>query len=269
MNVLSQSLKRLLTPLVRILLRHGMTFDEFTEVAKRTYVEVADQEFPIEGRKQTIARVAMLTGIQRKEVSRLKQLALESEINLDSTYNRGVRITSGWRRDSAFSIDGAARPLPLEGDNSFTTLVKKFSGDLPVRAVLDELVRTGVVEEQGGRIILVNDAGYVPGADEAEQLNILGMAASDLLDTLAYNLNPAHENKQLQLQVSYDNLPATAVQSFDAMVRKDGFALLKQFDEWLAIHDRDANPSVPEGDKHRAGVGIYFFHQPPNRKDPE
>ena len=265
MNILSQALKRLLTPLVRILLRHGMSFDEFVEVAKRTYVEVADREFTLEGRKQTIARVAMLTGIQRKEVSRLKQQIGEEAIDLDSAYNRGVRITSGWRRDPVFSAAGRPLPLSLEGEVSFSALVKRYSGDLPVRAVLDELRRTGVIERRQDQVVLVNDAGYVPSAAEEEQLNILGIAAADLLNTLAYNLQPGNENKQLQLQVSYDNLPLAAVNEFDAMARSEGFALLKQFDEWLATQDRDANPEVPDGDRHRAGVGIYFFHQSPDR----
>ena len=263
-TVIQSALRKLLSPLIRLLIRLGMSCDEFTEIARRSYVEVATRDFQLDGRKQTISRVSMLTGIQRKEVSRLQKLIDSGETSLDSAYNRGARITSGWRRDPEFSSRGRARSLPLDGENSFAELVRKYSGDLPYRAVLDELLRAGVVDKgRGNTIRLSNEAGYIPSASETDQLNILGNASADLLETMTHNIHPDTTEKRLQLTVDYDNLPLEAVEKFKVMAQRDGFALLKQFDEWLSARDRDTNLSViPVNDRHRAGVGIYFFQEP-------
>jgi hypothetical protein len=264
MNVVKSTLSRLLRPLVSLLLQKGMTFDEFSEVAKHVYIDVADQDFLIEGRKQTIARVAMLTGIQRKEVSRIQKLDDVEKNELDSAYNRGVRITSGWRRDKAFSNKSGPRALPLEGKASFAELVKKYSGDLPFKAVLDEFKRVGVVSiNQQDKVTLVNAAGYVPTSSEADQLNILGQSAADLLNTIAYNLT-AESDKRLQLTVAYNNLNVSSVKAFKEKSQQESVALLKEFDAWLSRHDRDITADeAPDGDERiRAGIGIYFFQEP-------
>jgi len=263
-SILQTALQRLLQPLIRLLLRQGMTYDEFAEVARRTYVDVAARDFQIEGRKQTIARVAMLTGIQRKEVSRLQKLSQEGNEALDSNYNRGARITSGWRRDSEFTSAGKPKSLTIDGEASFASLVKRYSGDLPYRAVLDELLRTGVVVmTEDDTVMLINEAGYIPSDSEAEQINILGQATADLLETITHNINPDSSETRLQLTVAYDNLSSEAVSQFKAIAQQDGFTLLKQFDTWLAEHDRDSNEGVEiDADRNRAGVGIYFFQEP-------
>ncbi len=265
MSIVQEALLRLLKPLVRILLRQNVTFDEFAEVAKRVYVDVANDEFTLEGRKQTIARVAMLTGIQRKEVSRLTKMTTEAEA-LTGAYNRGARVTSGWRRDPEFSNDaGEARSLPIEGPGSFAELVKRYSGDLPHRAVLDELQRVGVISVADEQVSLVNQAGYIPSASLDEQVHIVGQATADLLETLSYNTDPEHLDTHMQLTVSYDNLSTATVSEFKKLSQTDSFELLKQFDEWLSARDRDNNPDIAVVDDEpgiRAGIGIYFFQSP-------
>ena len=73
-NAISAAIKRLLYPLVRVLLRQGMPYGAFSDLAKRVYVDVAMQEFGIPGRKQSISRVSIMTGLTRKEVRRIQGL---------------------------------------------------------------------------------------------------------------------------------------------------------------------------------------------------
>lgn len=264
-RVLQNALFKLLRPLVRILLRQGMSFDEFAEVGKRVFVEVADREFTIEGRKQTISRISMLTGVQRKEVSRLRAQIADDNVELDSNYNRGVRIAGGWRRDPDFLDEaGNPAPLPLEGKGSFAELVRRYSGDLPYRAVLDEYRRVGVVRLNAhDQVELANIAGYVPSDSQQAQLNIMGQAGADLLRTLDYNLQDENQQKQLQLSVAYNNVSRENVRAFDVLARREGLKLLKEFDQWLSERDRDANPQLESDDEDRCrvGVGIYFFEE--------
>lgn len=268
-KILQDSIAKVLRPLVRILIRHGVSHGDFNEVAKRIFVEIAEKDFRLEGRKQTNARIAMLTGVQRKEVSRLLALPPIELDELDVQYNRGVRVTGGWRRDPDF-LDDAGQPgaLPFDGENGFTELVRRYSGDLPARAVLDELVRVGNVRQDGkGMISLLSDAMHVPLEDKESQFNIMGNAGSDLFSTIDYNFECAPDDTRLQLTVAYDNLPANAVRRFQHISHEDCLQLLKKFDVWLAEHDRDTNAEPAEtddsiaDDRFRAGIGIYYFEE--------
>ena len=71
---------------------------------------------------------------------------------------------------------------------SFSALVKRYSGDIPVRAMLDELVRVGAVKRlRDGRIGLVT-RGYIPQKGMDQRLAILGQDTADLIATIDHNL---------------------------------------------------------------------------------
>ncbi|MDK1024168.1 MAG: DUF6502 family protein [Gammaproteobacteria bacterium] len=261
------SITKLLRPLVRMLIRTGIPHGEFAEIAKRVYVEIASDDFQIRGRKQTSARISMLTGIQRKEVSRLQKLPVTEPGQLDLEYNRAVRVTGGWRKDRLFLDEsGIPRHLPFEGDAGFTGLVRRYSGDLPARAVLDELLRVGTVElDASGLIHLTTPTAHVPHHDQESQYNIMGNTVKDLLSTIDHNFESSSRETRLQLTVAYDNLPEHAVKRFQHISHEDSVALLNKFDKWLSEQDRDANPEVDQNLKDgrfRAGIGIYYFAEP-------
>ena len=60
-------------PIIGILLRNGVTHKDLALICKQLYVQVATDEFGIRGRDTNLSRVAMLTGIDRKEVARIKE----------------------------------------------------------------------------------------------------------------------------------------------------------------------------------------------------
>ena len=98
---------RLLRPLIRILLRNGVSFGTFSDFAKWVYVDVASEEFGIRGRKQSVSRVSVITGLSRKEVTRVRQLPRPDDRTSSERYNRAARVIAAWRRDSNFQdVDG-------------------------------------------------------------------------------------------------------------------------------------------------------------------
>lgn len=267
MNITDQqsaltALTTLLRPLVRILIRLNIPFGSFAEAARQVFVQVADEEFALAGRKQSNSRVAVLTGLSRKEVLRIKRLPEQDQSALDERFSRCARVISGWRRDPDFSQQGQPLPLNIGGaEPSFRTLVSRYSGDMPVRAVIDELQRVGALgEDDEGRLSLYK-AAYVPSANLAEQLAVLGNDVRDLVSTIDHNLQSTAVDSRFQLKVAYDNLPAAAVRAFRQLSDRNSLKLLKQYDEWLAQHDRDEH-SVPAAEgRYRAGVGIFFFEE--------
>ena len=109
-KAMSLAVSKVLRPLIRILLRNGVAFGVFAELAKWIYVDVAMQEHPIEGRKQSTSRVSILTGLSRKEVKRLKEIVRPENTENDNKYNRAARIQrhrpgcSADPRDSAVCV---------------------------------------------------------------------------------------------------------------------------------------------------------------------
>ncbi len=256
------ALTTLLRPLVRIMIRLNIPFGSFAEVARQVFVQVAAEEFTLDGRKQTNSRIAVLTGLTRKEVLRIQRLPEQDEGALDVRFSRCARVISGWRRDADFSRDGAPLPLSIEdSEPSFRTLVGRYSGDMPVRAVIDELQRVGALETLDNGQVSLLKAAYIPSSDKAEQLAVLGNDIRDLAETVDHNLDAKPELSRFQLKVEYDNLSREAVQLFRELSDRDSLALLKKYDEWLAKHDRDEHPDLPGEGRYRAGVGIFFFEE--------
>ncbi len=262
-QALAAAVIKLFRPLVRVLMRNGMSYGAFADLAKRVYVDVAMQEFDVPGRKQTVSRASIITGLSRKEVSRVMNLNVPDDAGAGERYNRAARVISAWVREARFqNAKGRPAVLPVEGASpSFSELVKEFSGDVPTRAILDELVRVGAVEHlEEGRIRLCARS-YIPSSGEIEKLGILGTDVAGLIATIDHNLDGKTTQPMFQRKVFYDNLPDEAIEELRAMTEEHGQALIETLDRWMAQHDRDTNPKVSGTGRKPVGIGVYYFEE--------
>lgn len=260
---LQAAVVRLLKPLIRILLRNGIPFGVFEELARWTYVDVAFQESSLPGRKLTDSRVSIVTGLSRKEVSRLKQIEAPEDKEAATRFNRAARVISGWTRDPRF-LDMNGQPAELsmqEEEYSFSELVHSYGGDVPTRAVFDELLRVGAIAAtNNGRVKLVQRA-YVPDTGLTEKVEILGTDVGDLINTIDHNIEASTGPKWFQRKVAYDNIPEEAAATFQVESAEQAQKLLEEFDRFLAAQDRDLNPNKGGTGRKRVGVGIYYFEE--------
>lgn len=259
---LAEAAQAMLRPLVRILLRNGVPYGAFAEMARRVYAEVAEREFALPGKKQTVSRISTLTGLTRKEVTRIQ--SEERPRHADSErYNRPARVIGGWVREKRYH-DRRGRPaeLPMEGDTrSFSALVREFSGDIPPRAIADELVRVGAIETlPEGRVRLLTRA-YIPRGDQIEKLGILGADVADLIRTIDHNLTCPPGEAYFQRRVSYDNVPREMLPVLTKQLSRKAQSCLESMDRVLAAADRDRSPAVKGTGRMRTGVGIYYFEE--------
>lgn len=261
-TAVSSALRTLLRPLVRILLRNGVAFRTFQEHAKKVYVDVALAEMALKDRKPSHSRASVVTGLTRKEVARLAAADPGIDEGLTQGYNRAARVLTGWLRDRRFHDQrGKPASLPVSGPGqSFAELVRKHSGDMPARAVLDELLRVGAVRQlKNGRIRLAARA-YVPRTGEREKLGILGTDVAALISTIDHNLQHP-DDTFFQLKVAYDNLPAEATPGLRTSSARKAQALLEELDRQWSRYDRDANPKVEGTGRRSAMLGIYYFEE--------
>jgi len=259
-QALTRALLTLLKPLVRILLRNGIAYGSFAELAKKTYVDVAFEAFAPPGKKQTVSRASAVTGLTRKETKRLHELDRPDPGSSEQRYNRAVRVISGWLNDARFQ-DESGQPvvLPVDGgDVSFAALVKKYSGDITTQAMLAVLLAASSVEKTDSGVKLVQHA-YLPGGDPSDKLTILGTDTGELIATIDHNLVAAATERRFQRKVSNHRTRADALPAFRALSAEKSQALLEELDAWLAAHEIDASEDDSAG--HYVSLGIYFFER--------
>jgi len=252
---------RILKPLIRILLRNGVSYGTFADIAKSQFVEVARKEFGIEGRKQSISRVAVITGLTRKEVQRHVRVRQPNDAESADRYNRAARVIGGWRRDEQF-LDhrGSLRFWRLPETETPFRAGAALQRRCPPSGRLDELVAEGGAERLDGDRVKLIDRAYLPRADESMKLHILGADTAFLIDTIDHNLKREQQAPRFQRKVLYDNLPDEALSEFQRLSSEQPRTCWRAR-RWLSDHDRDTQPTSREG-AQPGRRGIYYFEKP-------
>lgn len=272
-NKLNDVTVMILRPLVRILLAQGMTYGEFSNTARRVFVSVAEKNFLIPGKKQSDSRISVITGINRKDVHRCRAITEEAEEPLQNNFNRVERVIHGWLKDADY-IDEKGKPRILSHAkelDEFAALIKRYSGDMPARAMLDEMVRIAAVEKLVDQQVRLCVSAYVPQHSIEEKLPLLARSTSDLLNTIGHNLEHQGKESKLQLNVEYHRLYPELAKEFKQFSEKKSFELLQELNQWLAVQSKAEEQENSSNITVRAGLGIYFFDeiQQQNFKDDE
>lgn len=255
--------RKIMGPLVRILLKNGVSYGEFAEVLKNVFVEVAERDLSMPGRRPSQARVAIITGLTRKEVAKQKATIERGDLAETSNLNRVTRVLEAWHTDPEFT---GAYGLPIElnfdgpsGKPSFTSLVKKHSGDMAPRAMLDELLRISATEVLASGQIRVLMRAYIPQSLHPDALERLGSVVKNFVTTYEFNMEHNAEGTARFERVVYaDNgLSADLMAAFDKLIKVKGYQLLVELDNWLSAQE-PTSENVPT-ERVNTGVGIYHF----------
>ena len=256
--------RQLMTPLVRILIRNGVSYGEFAEVLKNIFVEIAERDFGIPGRKPSRSRVAILTGLTRKEVSKQKAILEGGTLVESSNLNRVTRVLEGWHTDPDYT-GPYGLPVELEFErgegNSFVALVRKYSGDMAPRAMLDELLRVRAVEQLASGYFRVLMRSYIPESLHPDALERLGTVVNNFVTTYEFNMEHQGQGDTRFERVVYadEGLRADLMPAFDKLIRTKGLNLLIELDNWLSAQ-QDTKTSTSRGSrKVKTGLGIYHF----------
>jgi hypothetical protein len=258
-TIINQSAMKILRPLIRVLLRNGVSCGSFEELARKAYVDEAFAIGKKNQQKTTVSSVSAQTGLSRKEVKRLNELEQTQRVDVEQKYNRAVRVISGWVNEDRFTdAQGKTKALPLgDEDDSFAALVKQYSGDITPKAMLDLLLNAECIKVEDNMAHLIKQA-YVPGKDSEEIIRILGTDTSELLNTIDHNLTgDDSNNKRYQRKVSSALLNKDAVDKFKRLSNKQSQALLEQLDAWITEHEVEAD----DENASYVSLGIYYYEQ--------
>ena len=267
-STLLAAFKPLMRPLVRILVRNGVSYGEFAELLKSIFVESAQDVLQLADSRQSIARLAITTGLTRPEVARLlEQTEAEAEA-LYGRLSRVGRLLTGWHLDSDFTGPyGIPYEVAFEappGRRSFCELVRRYTGDVPAEDMLDELVRIGVVLDLGNGYYRVLSRSYIPSAADPAKFHVMSVAFTDLAKTLDQNLRPDEDHKLFERRVwAPSGVSPSDAMEFDGIVKDRGQQFLESLDDWLTDRETKANKSGQQA-RVRLGVAMYMFVRPPD-----
>lgn len=258
-----RSCRYLLRPVVRFLLRHGVTLHEFVDLSKEAYVAVARADYGIQGRPTNNARVAMLTGLSRREVAKVRDRLLDNaNVDRDSQGNRISQILTAWHVDEEF-CDAQGRPKVLPGSGpseSLSSLLKRYAGDLPHGAIRKEMQQRQLIEEVNDGNYRVLKRDYVYTEIDPEIVGRMGVALHDHAATLEHNLNEQRRSAP-RFEAIADNsrVRPASYQAFQKLVAEQGLSFLEAMDDWLSENEVDSS-SDTDANTVRLGVGVYLIY---------
>jgi hypothetical protein len=253
-----------LRPIAKILLRFGIGFREFSEISKTAFVDVASRDYGLRGRPTNISRVAVMTGLTRKEVRRIREKIDCGNQSVVVKATPLSEILHRWHAESDF-LDETGRPavLPFVGDSrSFSDLVRRFGGDIPPGAMRTELKRVGAIEEtKDGGLRVVKRTVHPKGAHE-KLITALIHALYPLASTISHNVDPDRNGE-----------PWTQIDTFSQSIRKSDLIRLRRisfdrlsevaesmddlFMAYEALHDSDESSEETD----TVAVGVFYFEE--------
>lgn len=265
-TALLPGLAHLLRPLVRLLIRRGVTLPTFVDVLRDVYVDVARHDILTDRRAQTDSRISLLTGVHRKELRR-QRLAAAAPAEEPPTLSRSSRAIARWLAVPPWcGPDGTPLPLPrtaAEGEASFDGLITSVTRDVRPRAVLDEWLSQGIVKLDSAERVVLSATAYVPQPGSAAQLHYFARNLHDHLAAATANVAAEAAAPYLERSVHYDELPPVLADRLASLARERAAQLLVEVNraaiamldeaEATGLHTPAAGPT------RRVNLGVYLY----------
>ncbi|ALO46087.1 DUF6502 family protein [Pseudohongiella spirulinae] len=251
---------KVLRPLVRLMLSFQITYPMLINVLKRLYVEVAEQEFSVHGKRQSDSRITMLTGVHRKDVKRLRE-EKQPLTSVPANISVGAQLIAIWTGSDRY-CDAGGHPVALpmtSGDNtpSFEELVERVCRkDIRPRVILDEWLRLGVAQVNTDDRISLNTGAFTPEKGFDEKAFFFGKSLHDHISAGTHNLL-GKQPPFFDRTVYYDQLSAESVEEISDLARQLGMeALLKVNHRALTLQQRDQGDNA----NYRMNFGIFHYN---------
>lgn len=255
------ALARLLRPLVRLLLSYQITYPQLTALLKSIYVDVAEQEFKVAGKRQSDSRINLLTGIHRKDVKRLRAEP-KDVATIPNAVSIGAQLIAHWLGEADYR-DEQGRPRALsikaepgsasEFDQLVTRIVKQ---DIRPRVILDEWLRLGVAHLEADKVFL-NTGAFTPEKGFDEKVFFFGKNLQDHIAAGTHNIlggKPSYFDRS----VYYDCLSEASVNELSRLANELGMKALTDMNK--AALELQQQDQLHQNANYRINFGIFNYH---------
>jgi hypothetical protein len=260
-NLVLAATRQWLKPAIHVLLRCGITFREFSELAKAAYVEVATERFGKRGRPTNVSRTAMMTGLARRDVRAQRLKAAIETPALTGYVSKASLVLSAWHLDPDFTNKtGKPALLRVEGaGKTFAGLLRRCGAtDVRLSTVLKELMTAGAVRQRADGRLEALQRNYIPQVLDERLIRLWGTVLADVATTYVHNLTRNEKTPpRFERTAVNERIPVTALPEFRNFLETEGQAFLERADEWLTAHQRAEGLDEPSVNTLRLGVGVY------------
>ena len=267
-QALADALRALLQPLASLSVARGLPYAAVDELLKLAFVDAASAAHPGLLPHRRVSRISTVTGINRREVTRLTQAAAPVRPRGRSLVSE---LFAHWLTDPRYlDAERAPRPLPRQGPApSFETLAQEITRDVHPRSLLDELLRLqlATLDEQRDEVHASRHA--VPHGDLERLLGFLGDNVGDHLRAAVDNvLSGTTHGRHFEQAVFADGLSDETMEWFRHRVRELWDATLAGLVPELERRIEADAGRVPTP-RRRLRMGSYTFDESVEPKEPE
>ena len=234
----------LFAPIARLLVARGIPFPDLVERMKAHYVQAALAQA---GDRTTDSRVSVVTGLQRRDVARLRGADVK-----DRRPNHLSRLVSLWQTAAAWSDASQPRTLTRA---EFDALAQSVRRDVHPRTMLDTLVSAGTVTlSPDGQMVTLAQASYQPLAGSDDQLAYLARNLGDHAQAAFENVQ-GRDPPHFERAAHFTGLTEAQVAALAARFAAAEMALLRDIGQTAArMKQENARPGPM-----RFRAGGYFF----------
>jgi hypothetical protein len=258
-----QAVARVLQPIARLMIDHGIQLPSMIEILKNALVLEAAATYSLLDKGSSDTRIALLTGVHRKDVKRLREAPITPS-TATPMVSVAASVVARWISEPRFlNADQSARPLArtpgrsLPGEPDFTALVAEVSRDVGARAVLDELERLGVVELRDDGYVALKTMAYVPQDGLSESFHFLASNVSDHLSTAVHNLAPNRTKPRMLEQSAFSkDLSDAQAEQLQQVARRLWASALQQFLQLATVAEQRSEGT--DGPRRTVRFGVYF-----------
>lgn len=260
-TVLVKALDTLLRPLVKLLLSFQITYPQLLNILKGIYVDVAESDFKVNGKRQSDSRITLLTGVHRKDVKRLRDETADTEIK-PAAASLGAQLIGQWLgTDTYLDEDGNPKQLPLrkqtDGSPSFESLVQQVcKQDIRPRVILDEWLHLGVASIAQDKVCL-NTEAFTPKQGFTEKAFFFGKNTRDHICAAGHNLldkKPSYFDRS----VYYDGLTERSIEELAKLAETLGMQALKEMNREALKRQKQDQDYASE--TYRMNFGVFNFN---------
>jgi|GEM_PF-2918695 len=264
----SESVRRLLRPLVKIMMREGITYSDFASIARMAFVESATFDFGSVGTKTPASAVCALAGISSKDlVNTLNEMDQFDASQASTIGNPYAVVLHGWYNDREYvGPYGFPVDLPFVGNElSFTALAERYAPNVSPEIVLQELIRMEAVKEVGNQVWKPLKQEFIDPTLNPENLKRMASLVESVLATLENNTRGAQDGEDLFERTTIVDLPLTRSQlhALQAFLKVVGGQFMQRVDSFSAVDLQRQDPiRVGEVANLRAGVQCFLYVEP-------
>lgn len=184
---IDNAIRSLIEGLGPVMVDEGLTAKAVADIAKRVLVNEAARRSTMATGRVNHSKVAALTGLTRSEVRSLLKGQPLDLARKRTGLDRITRVIEGWHADPRFlSANGTPRTLNLGAKTGeFGDLVRRHSGDIPPRVVLEQLLEKNRVKIQRGQVRLLATKASTSETKAARQRPDVSPYVSDVLAAAA------------------------------------------------------------------------------------